>query len=272
MPEFGNNGRRTIDPMADMHSGRRDRYGEAEDKVRDGVSKKSYGKIMEEAGRLEARDELAEADKRIAPPRIFEPRCSVCKHPHRDWIESVLIRGSVSYKGLAERITPKLDRRSISYHYKHHMDLQDAALVAILEEEAKIEGRNLDEDLRGAITKRGALEVAMRKGYEDIVNGVTTVEPRDLIQLVKILGEMDSNAYQTGMDEMRSQVQIFIQAIKEVTDRDTQAKIAARVKQLRKRENIDGQIEKAMDPGVPSAELVPVAAIPEAIVVRNEDQ
>jgi hypothetical protein len=270
MPDFGN-GRRTVDPLSDMNSGRRDRYGEAEDKIRDsgGVSKKSYGKMMEEAGRLEARDELAEMDSKMAPPRIFEPRCSVCKHPHRDWIESILVRGSISYKGIAERVTPSLDRRSISHHYKNHMDLQDAALVAIIEEEARLDGRNLDEDLRGAITKRGALEVALRKGYEDIVNGITTVEPRDLIQIAKVLGDMDSNAYQTGLDEMRAQVQIFIQAIKDVCDRDTQAAIGQRVKELRKRENIEGQIEKVMDPGVPTHELVP-AAIPEAVVVPNE--
>jgi hypothetical protein len=139
----------------------------------------------------------------------------------------------LSYKALAERVTPKLDRRSISHHYKNHMDLQDAALVAIIEEEAQIEGRNRDDDLRGAITKRGALEVALVKGYEDIVNGVTTVEPRDLIQIAKVLGDMDSNAYQTGLDEMRMQVQIFIQAIKDVAPPGVQKDIVERIKVLR---------------------------------------
>ena len=267
MPDFGN-GRRTIDPMADMHSGRESRQDKLEEELRgnrQGVSKKSYSKMMEEAGHQDAREEVQIELDRHAPPRIFEPRCSVCKHPHRNWIESILVRGNISYKGLAERVTPSLDRRSISHHYKHHMDLQDAALVAIIEEEARLEGRNLDEDLRGAITKRGALEVALRKAYEDIVNGVTTVEPRDMIQIAKLLGDLDSNAYQTGLDELRSQVQIFIQAIKDVCDADTQAAIAKRVAQLRKRENIESQFEKVMDPGTP-----PVAEIPEAVVVERE--
>jgi hypothetical protein len=259
MPDFGN-GRRTVDPLSDMNSGRRDRYGEAEDKIRDsgGVSKKSYGKMMEEAGRLEARDELAKMDSKMAPPRIFEPRCSVCKHPHRDWIESILVRGSISYKGIAERVTPSLDRRSISHHYKNHMDLQDAALIAIIEEEANLEGLDTEHAVRDIITKRGVLEIALRKGYEDILNGVTTVEPRDLIQIAKVLGDMDANAYETGLDELRSQVQIFIQAIKDTCDREMQAAIGQRVKELRKRENISGDFEKVMTakPEIPEAVVV----------------
>jgi hypothetical protein len=59
---------------------------------------------------------------------------------------------------------------------------------------------------------------------------------------------MDSHQYSVGLDELRAQVQIFIQAIKDVCDPDMQAAIASRVKQLRTRENITAQMENVMYP------------------------
>lgn len=204
--------------------------------------------------------------------RITEPRCHVCQHPYRDWIETMLIRGS-SYKGLQDRVPPIeghkiLDRRSISKHHKNHMDLQDAALRSILEKEAQLQGQNFEEGVEDAVTKRGVLEVALRKGFEDIVNGVTTVEPRDLIQITKILAEMDSHQHQIGLDELRAQVQIFIQAIKDVCDQDTQNAIAQRVKALRSREGIAKTIEAAMDPPMPNTAIPATAELVEAEVVE----
>lgn len=208
----------------------------------------------------EVREQIKKREREKFPDRIVEPRCNVCKHPYRDFIESMLVRGQ-SYKGISERVSPSVDRRSISHHYKHHMDLQDAALRTILEEEARLEGRNYEEGVRDAVTKRGVLETMLRKGFEDIQNGVTTVEARDLVQIAKLLSEMDSQAYQVGLDELRSQMQIFIQAIKDVCDRDTQASIAARVKVLRNREGIHKDIESQMDrpeleEGIPEAEVI----------------
>jgi hypothetical protein len=182
--------------------------------------------------------------------RIFEPRCGVCVHPYRDWIEMMLIRGS-TYKGLQDRVPPnaghkRLDRRSISNHHKNHMDLRDAALRAILEREAEIQGEDWEEGVTDAITKRGVLEIALRKGYEDILSGAVTVEPRDLIQITKVLADMDTHQHQVGLDEIRVQMQMFIQAIREVCDVETQNQIGKKVKQLRKKDGIQKQIESVM--------------------------
>lgn len=184
--------------------------------------------------------------------RTSVPQCHVCQHPNRDFIEAMLIKGA-TYKGLQERIPPaagqnKLDRRSISNHHKNHMDLQDAAMIAVLESEATLQSLDREEGIGDIVTKRAVLEVMLRKGYEDVVNGVSTVEPRDLIQLAKVLGEMDTHAGQVGLDEARSQVQIFIQAIKNVCDLDTQSAIASEVKKLRSRESIDTKFEEIMTP------------------------
>lgn len=214
---------------------------------------------MKAAAQQEGREAVVRQTRNASPERISNAQCHVCQHPFRDWIETMLVRG-MAFKTLGDRVSPKVDRRSVSNHYKNHMDLQDAALIAILEKEAELEGRNQEEGVHDQITKRSVLEVAMRKGFDDVLNGVTTVEPRDLIQMVKILGEMDSHQSQVGLDEMRAQVQIFIQAIKDVCDQDTQNAIAARVKALRTRENIDTQMERVM--------AEPVPEIPEATLVE----
>jgi hypothetical protein len=255
----------------------KDHVGEATDKNR-GSGRKKFAAAVQQATEREEREVTQRDLNRMAPTtkdeksgieygqgRITEPRCHVCQHPYRDWIETMLIRGA-SYKGLQNRIPPLeghkvLDRRSFSNHHKNHMDLRDAALRAILEKEAELQGQNFEEGVEDAITKRGVLEVALRKGFEDIINNVTTVEPRDLIQITKVLGEMDSHQHQIGLDELRAQVQIFIQAIKDVCDSDMQNAIAARVKELRTRENISKQIEGAMDtPALP--------VVVEAVVVE----
>lgn len=218
----------------------------------------------------DVREKIKAEERKRAPARIIESRCNVCKHPYRDFIETMLVRGQ-TYKGIADRVSPKVDRRSISHHYKNHMDLQDAALRSILEAEAKLQGANFEEGVNDAITKRGVLEVMLRKGFEDIQMGVTTVEARDLVQIAKLLGEMDSHAYEVGLDELRSQVQIFIQAIKDVCDRATQKKIADQVKVLRAREGIHAEIENHMEASreLPAAPTVhEIEVIPEAEVVE----
>lgn len=205
----------------------------------------------------EIREKIKAREKKNAPERIVEKRCHVCTHPYRDFIETMLVRGS-SYLGIEQRVTPHVDRRSISNHYKNHMDLQDAALRYILEQEAKLQGQNFEEGVQDLVTKRGGLEVMFRKGLEDVQSGVTTVEPRDLVQIVKVLSDMDSEAHQAGLDEVRGQMQLFIQAIKDVCDRDVQAKIAARVKKLRSREGIPSAMENMMLPQPVDAEVVEV--------------
>jgi len=61
---------------------------------------------------------------------------------------------------------------------------------------------------------------------------------------------MDTHQSQVGLDEARAQVQIFIQAIKNVCDADTQSAIANEVKKLRSRENITTAYESIMEPPV----------------------
>lgn len=184
--------------------------------------KKNHEKAAEEAtGKL--------------PPRIVESRCHTCMSPYRDYIERELIRGH-SYLAIANSIPDGPDRRSISTHHKEHMAITAAAYRAILEEESSLEGQNYETGVRGAITARGVLELMIRKGFDDIMDDNTMVEPRDLIQIIKLKQEMDANYVQVQIETMSRQVELFKQAILEVVPPAIQGQIVARVKKLRQSE------------------------------------
>ncbi len=176
------------------------------------------------------------------PPQIFEARCHVCTSPHRNFIEGLLIKGA-NYVWVSENVPgiedKKIDRRSVANHAKKHMQYKDAAIRAILEEEAEMASQNYEEGVRGAITHRGVLEVALRKAYEDIIAGVTTVEARDMISLINTLQKMDEQREQVAVNELRAQVQAFVEAIKHETNQETWARIFKRFKALLADDDID---------------------------------
>lgn len=180
-------------------------------------------------------EKAAEGATGQLPPRIVEPRCHTCQSPYRDYIERELVRGH-SYLSISNSIPEGPDRRSISKHHKEHMAITSAAYRAILEEESSLEGQNYETGVRGAITARGVLEIMIRKGFDDILDDNTMVEPRDLIQIIKLKQEMDANYAQVQVETYQRQVDLFKQAILEVVPPEMQAQIVARVKRLRQRE------------------------------------
>jgi hypothetical protein len=179
------------------------------------------------------------------PPRIIEARCHTCNSEFRDYIERELIRGH-SYKAISDSLQGEPTRKSISRHHKDHMAITAAAYRAILEEEASLEGQNFDEGVRGAITNRGVLELMIRKGFDDIMDDIALVEPKDLIQIIKLKGEMDANYAQVQVETYRRQVDIVKQAILEVVPPDMQAQIVARIKRIRMREEDEFAHEKLL--------------------------
>lgn len=183
---------------------------------------------------------ITEKDQR--PPLPFESRCAVCTSPYRHFIDSMLVKGGYSYVYIANTVPGKgdvkLDRRSISNHAKKHLGFQEQALRALLEEEADLAEQNYEEGVRGAITHRGVLEVAVRKAYDDIIEGRTMVEAKDLVSLVQQIQKMDDQARGVAVDELRAQVSAFIEAIKSETDRETWERISRRAQQLIQRDRL----------------------------------
>lgn len=189
---------------------------------------------------------LAKVTKSGAPEPIRESRCHVCMSPHRQFIEGLLIKGA-NYVWISDNVpgadNSKIDRRSVSNHAKKHMGYQDAAIRAILEEEANLAAQNYEDGVKGAITHRGVLEVALRRAYDDIVSGVTTVEARDLISIITTIQKMDEQADQVAVNQLRAQVQGFVEAIKAETNPETWDRIFRRFKTIMNEDGISGELE-----------------------------
>jgi len=179
------------------------------------------------------------------PPRIIESRCHTCNSEFRDYIERELVRGH-SYLAISKSLGGTPDRRSISTHHKEHMAITAAAFRAILEEEASLEGQNFEEGVRGAITSRGVLEILIRKGFDDVLADNTMVEPKDLIQIIKLKAEMDATYAEVQIETYKRQVDLFKQAILDVVPPDMQGQIVARVKKLRNLEEDSFAHEKLL--------------------------
>lgn len=169
------------------------------------------------------------------PDIIQEPRCRVCQSPHRHYIDGLLAKG-YNYSAIAKQVPSsggrKLDRRSVGRHAKNHMDVESGAIRELLEHEAEQAGQNFVEGVRGAITHRGILEVTLRKAYERIMNGETEVEARDLIQIVTTLQKLDQDTGTVQVDQMRAELNAFLQAIREVVPEDYWPTIANRARQI----------------------------------------
>lgn len=206
------------------------------------VVKKTHEKAVEKAGSK-------------LPPRIVESRCHTCNSEFREYIERELIRGH-SYLAISRSLGGTPDRRSISTHHKEHMAITAAAIRAILEEEASLEGQNFEEGVRGAITNRGVLEVMIRKGYDDILDDNTMVEPKDLIQIIKLKQEMDANYVQVQIETYKRQMDLFKQAILEVIPAEMQARLVAKVKRLRNLEEDQYAHERLLEAPIVDAEVI----------------
>ena len=131
--------------------------------------------------------------------------------------------GSHPYERIAKKLPPdenghKIDRRSIAHHAKEHMDLQRTAIREELEEEARAAGQNIETGAQGAKTDRGILKVLVAKGFDDVIRGISTVEPKDLIQMIKLLNELNSNASTARAEENEIALRTFVRAIENICE------------------------------------------------------
>lgn len=212
------------------------------------VLDKTSGKDLEQKWRDEDRKEMELREKRMAPPVFTEPRCAVCTSDYRAFIENQLIKGH-SYEGISKALPEdstgkKIGRKSIGNHAKEHLPIDRAVIRAELEAEADILKQNYDEGIKGALTLRGMLNVIVRKAYDDHMKGMTTTEIKDMIQLVKLMNEMNTDESTVKSEETEAALRIFVRAIQNVCDTEMQVMIAAESKRLRQLDNLEFAAEE----------------------------
>jgi hypothetical protein len=165
-------------------------------------------------------------------PLIMEPRCKVCQSPHRHLVDQLLVAGH-SYSEIERQFEfAKLPRRSISSHSEKHLGYEEAAIREVIEKEALAAQRNYEEGKTRLVTNNAYLEVAKQKAYDSLIKDDVLVEPKDAVKIIEQLERLQERNQVVALDELRVQLQMFIQAVKEVVPKTSWEEIVGRTADL----------------------------------------
>lgn len=188
-------------------------------------------------------------------PLIIEPKCKVCQSPHRQVIDQMLVAG-LTYSEIERQFEfAGIPRRSISSHKDKHLGYEEAGLREIIEREALAAQRNYDEGVSRVVTKNAYLEVALQKAYDALIKDLTVVEPKDAVKVIEMLQKLQEQNQAVALDELRMQLQMFIQAVKEIVEKDRWELIVDRTEKLLKGKN-SPVLQPPVDGTVAEAEVV----------------
>lgn len=165
-------------------------------------------------------------------PLIAEPRCKVCQSPHRHLVDQLLVAGH-SYSEIERQFEfAKIPRRSISSHAEKHLGYEEAAIREVIEREAAAAQRNFEEGKQRLVTNTSYLEIARQKAYDALLDKSVIVEPKDAVKIIEMLEKFQERHQAVALDELRVQLQMFIQAVKEVVPRTDWESIVGRTAEL----------------------------------------
>lgn len=162
-------------------------------------------------------------------PLITVSQCHSCTSPHRDLIETLIVR-SVPFTEIAS-ITG-VDRRSISKHAKEHLQWEKRAIQRILEEEADKDDANVEEGVRGVTARRAYLKIALDKAKEALLNDDIVVTPKEALGIIDKLDEYEGQITGPKLDAINAQFQAFLQAMRELVPQETLALVLERTRQI----------------------------------------
>lgn len=174
-------------------------------------------------------------------PEHFEPRCHVCTSKYRHAIERLIALGT-SYSEISRTFGEEIDRRSIGKHAKEHLSYEQAAIREIIEHEAKQVQANHEDGVRGAVMYRSYLSAALKRAWDDLIEGNARIDPAVAIQIIQQMDKFDKESGTAAVEELRLQFNAFMEAVKRVVPREMWEDIAAETQKVmvRAQDDIDG--------------------------------
>jgi rubrerythrin len=166
-------------------------------------------------------------------------RCKVCSSDFSKAIDRMIALGT-SYSEISRIFN--ISRSSIGRHAKNHLNYEEAAVRQIIAKEMEEAQSDIEEGVNGAIARRAYIDVAIQKGFEALLDNSVAVEVKDVATLIQLKEKMDSDLDGAALDEVRTQFNAFVQAIREIAPPEMWEKILIRTKDI------------LQTPGLPSAE------------------
>lgn len=174
-------------------------------------------------------------------PEHFEPRCKVCTSKYRHAIERLIALGT-NYSEIERTFAHEIPRRSISSHAKDHLSYEQAAIREIIEHEAQQVQANHEEGVKGAVMYRSYLSAALKRAWDDLIEGNARIDPAVAIQIIQQMDKFDKESKSAAVDELRFQFNCFMEAVRRVVPRDMWEQIAVETQKTadRAQEEIEG--------------------------------
>ena len=166
----------------------------------------------------------------VASPIAYrDPRCKVCSSDFAKAIDRMIALGT-SHSEVARIFD--ISRQSIGRHAKNHLNYEEAAVRQIIAREAEEAQADIEEGISGALARRVYIDVAIQKGFESLINNEVPVEVKDVATLIQLKEKMDSDYDGAALDEIRTQFNAIVQAIRDVAPPEMWEKIVARAREL----------------------------------------
>jgi hypothetical protein len=158
-----------------------------------------------------------------------DSRCKVCSSDFGKAIDRMIALGT-SHSEISRIFG--VSRSSIGRHAKNHLNYEEAAVRQIIAREAEEAKANVEEGISGALARRVYIDVAIQKGFESLINNEVPIEVKDVATLIQLKEKMDSDFEGAALDEVRTQFNAFVQAIREVAPPEMWENILIRTKEL----------------------------------------
>jgi len=174
--------------------------------------------------------ETKEVVKTPATPLAYRDiRCKVCSSDFGKAIDRMIALGT-SHSEIARIFD--VSRSSIGRHAKNHLNYEEAAVRQIIAREAEEAQANIEEGISGALARRVYIDVAIQKGFESLINNETPIEVKDVATLIQLKEKMDTDYEGAALDEIKTQFNAIVQAVREVAPQEMWEKIAIRAREL----------------------------------------
>lgn len=165
----------------------------------------------------------------LTPINYRDPRCKVCSSDFSKAIDRMIALGT-SYSEISRIFD--ISRSSIGRHAKNHLNYEEAAVREIIAKETEEAQADISEGINGAIARRAYIDVAVKKGFEALLDGSVQVEVKDVATLIQLKEKMDNEFGSAEIDEIRTQFNAFMQAIREIAPPEMWENILTRTKEI----------------------------------------
>jgi len=161
----------------------------------------------------------------------------------------MLVGGALTYSEIERQfVFAGIPRRSISSHAQKHLGYEETAIREVIEREAATARRNHEEGVSRLVTKNAYLELALQKAWDALIKDIAIVEPKDAVKVIETLQRFQDNNQEAALDELRVQFNMFMQAVKEVVERDRWEDIVGRTADLLRASGRTVDFDKAGEP------------------------